>query len=190
LGAEIRGRAAILTGERGVGKTTLCLEFARGRPEFAGIVSPAIFDPSGQKVGFSALCLQTGERWDLGRSDITLDGPVYGKYSFSAAGIARAIQCLQTALELPDRIIVLDEIGPLEMQRGEGLAPILPALAGAGNLLLVTRPLYSPLVADLLPSHSCQEFLLDPCGREPTAAAVLLFLRARIASSIRRKPAP
>jgi nucleoside-triphosphatase THEP1 len=158
LGGAPGRRAAILTGERGVGKTTLCLELARGRAEFLGIVSPAIFDDSGAKVGFSALCLETGERWDLGRSDIPLDGPRYGKYSFSAAGFARAIECLERALRLPDRVVVLDEIGPLEMQHHGGFAPALGRLGTAHRLLLVTRPGFGPTLAAGYPSHLAAAF--------------------------------
>jgi nucleoside-triphosphatase THEP1 len=172
-----RARAAILTGERGVGKTTLCLELARGRPEFVGIVSPAIVDSSGHKVGFSAFCLQTGERWDLGRSDLELDGPHYGKYSFSAAGITRAIHCLEAALALPGRIVVLDEVGPLEMEQHDGFSPILPLVEGIERLLFVTRPIYLPLVGGLLRSHSIREFTLGRSNREALEAGILGFLR-------------
>ncbi len=169
-------RAAILTGERGVGKTTLCLELATGRPEFAGIVSPPVFDFAGTKLGFSALCLETGERWDLGRSDADLGGPRYGKYSFSAEGFARAIGCLEHALHLPDRIVVLDEIGPLEMQRHEGFAPILPLLNEASRLLLVTRPELSAALETLLPEHGTMRFSAEGSVNPDLRGSVLQFL--------------
>lgn len=169
-------RAVILTGERGVGKTTLCLEMARGRPGFAGIVSPAIVDSAGTKVGFSALCLQTGERWELGRSDADLGGPRYGKYSFSAEGFARAIECLERALQLPDRIVVLDEIGPLEMQQKAGFAPILPLLRDAGRLLLVTRLEYCAALAGLLRLHEKEQVDMTSAGASAAGDAISRFL--------------
>jgi nucleoside-triphosphatase THEP1 len=173
VGQGQRGRAAILTGERGSGKTTLCLELARGRPELVGIVSPAILDASGNKVGFSALCLQTGEQWELGRSDIELDGPHYGKYSFSAEGFTRAIRCLQDALELRGRIVVLDEIGPLEMELHGGFTPALPLLEKAGRLLVVTRPSYGAFVIARLTCHACAEIRLDAWNRRDAAVGIL-----------------
>lgn len=168
-------RAAILTGERGVGKTGLCLELARDRSLFAGLASPALLDGDGRKVGFSARCLPTGEQWELGRSDASVDGPIYGKYSFSGQGIARAIQCLREALARPDVVVIVDEIGPLEMERDAGLAPILPLLASSGDLLLVTRPGLTAHVAGLIPTHVTQLFLLAPDTGGVVASQIMEF---------------
>lgn len=166
MAGDGRGRAAILTGERGVGKTTLCLELAESHPELSGLVSPAILDGLGRKVGFSCLCLHSGERWDLGRSDVRLDGPTYGRYSFSAEGIRRGVECVRAALGQPrrvgqvHRIVVLDEIGPLEMEMGEGFSTVFPQLAAGCDLLLVTRPGYVARLSALIPSHVIREFVL------------------------------
>jgi nucleoside-triphosphatase THEP1 len=168
-------RAAILTGERGVGKTGLCLELARDRSLFAGLASPALFDGDGRKVGFSARCLCTGEQWELGRSDAPVDGPLYGKYSFSAEGMARAIQCLREALARPEVVVIVDEIGPLEMERDAGIAPILPLLASSGDLLLVTRPGLTTPVASLIPKHFTQFFLLAPETGGVVASQIMEF---------------
>lgn len=176
MGGAPGRRAAILTGERGVGKTTLCLELARGRPGFVGIVSPAIFDDSGAKVGFSALCLETGERWDLGRSDIRLDGPRYGKYSFSAAGFTRALGCLERALRLTDSVVVLDELGPLEMQEDGGFAPALPLLREASRVLVVTRPGLAEAVASLLPGHDARHFSIEGSPHSLIPGKIFRFL--------------
>ncbi len=171
-------RAAILTGERGVGKTGLCLELSRNDSSFAGVVSPAILDGEGRKVGFSALCLRTGEQWDLGRSDAPLDGPIYGMYSFSAEGIARAIQCLREALARRDVVVIVDEIGPLEMERGEGLFPVLSLLPGSGDLLVVTRPGLVDRVARCLPLHAKEAFPCSPYAREDLATRMREFFRS------------
>jgi nucleoside-triphosphatase THEP1 len=168
-------RAALLTGERGVGKTALCRELAQNGSRFTGVISPALFDGEGRKVGFSALCLSSGEQWELGRSDPSLGGPFFGKHSFSAEGIARAITCLREALARRDWVVILDEIGPLEMERGAGFSPILPLLAGSGDLLLVTRPGLAGRVAGMLPEHRTEVFLLTPDSREEVASRILEF---------------
>jgi nucleoside-triphosphatase THEP1 len=172
-------RAALLTGERGVGKTALCCELSQNGSLFTGLISPALFDGEGRKVGFSALCLSSGEQWELGRSDAPLVGPVYGKHSFSAAGIARAIQCLREALARGGSVVIVDEIGPLEMARGAGFSPILPLLAGSGDLLLVTRPALVARVAGLLPGHRTEVFLLTHDTREETASRIGEFFSQR-----------
>jgi nucleoside-triphosphatase THEP1 len=166
-------RAVILTGERGAGKTTLCLDLARKHPRFRGIVSPAIYDAEGRKVGFSCLCLATGEKWDLGRSDSDLDGPRYGKYCFSARGLARAIACAEAALAQPGGVTVIDEIGPLELENGGGLAPLLGRLGAAGDLLVVTRPRFAGLLRAALPVHQVEEFTLKMEDRAGAARGIL-----------------
>lgn len=127
-------------------------------------------------MGFAARCIARGEEWVLGRSDTELDGPRFGRFSFSSAGISRAVDCLRGILTaLPDfslspspdqppdpapnrsraprPVVIIDEIGPLELTQGAGLAPVLPLLAGAGHLLLVVRPSLASRVEALVPRH-------------------------------------
>jgi nucleoside-triphosphatase THEP1 len=169
-------RAVILTGERGAGKTMLCLALAALSPRYTGLVSPPLLDRGGNRVGFAVRCLARGEEWVLGRSDTELDGPRFGRFSFSSAGIALAVDCLRGILTaLPDfnlspspdqppdpapnrsraprPVVIIDEIGPLELTQGAGLAPVLPLLAGAGHLLLVVRPSLASRVEALVPRH-------------------------------------
>jgi nucleoside-triphosphatase THEP1 len=149
--------AIILTGERGSGKTSVCVELARRSKSFVGLVSPPILDAGGRRVGFSALCLESGRRWELARCDADLGGPRWGRFSFSPEGIGRAVDCLRAALDrgapVDPLVTVIDEIGPLELQAGAGLAPLLPLLRDAGRLLLVVRPSLVDRVRELLPRH-------------------------------------
>ena len=78
-------RALILTGERGAGKTMLCLALAALSPRYCGLVSPPLLDRDGNRIGFAARCLATGGEWVLGRSDAELDGPRFGRFSFSSS---------------------------------------------------------------------------------------------------------
>jgi nucleoside-triphosphatase THEP1 len=162
-----------------VGKTALCRELAQNGSLFTGLISPALVDGEGRKVGFSALCLSSGQQWELGRSGAPLGGPVFGKHSFSAEGIARAITCLREALARRGGVAIVDEIGPLEMERGAGFSPILPLLAGSGDLLLVTRPGLVAQVAGLLPDHRRETFLLTPDTRDEVASRIGAFFSQR-----------
>jgi nucleoside-triphosphatase THEP1 len=179
-------RAVILTGERGAGKTTMCLALAALSPRYRGLVSPPLVDGAGNRVGFAARCLATGEEWVLGRSDADLDGPRLGKFSFSSAGIARAVQCLRRVLALsvdggeagsggdadPRQVVVVDEIGPLELEHGEGFAPVLPLLAAAGHLVLVVRPSLTDAIAALVPRHEREVVTLTRQRRRFPASSI------------------
>lgn len=69
----------LLAGQRGVGKTTVCqrlVEIAlRQEYRLAGVLTPALFDQSGAKVGFEIVDVESGERRVLARADSHLDGP-------------------------------------------------------------------------------------------------------------------
>jgi nucleoside-triphosphatase THEP1 len=197
-------RAVILTGERDAGKTTLCLALAALSPRYDGLVTPRLFDPAGNRAGIAARCLSTREEWVLARSDRDLDGPRFGRFGFSSAGIERAVGCLRGILlrsrgggeegsrdrgggkgsgDRVDResggdgpvrgtIVVIDEIGPLELEQGTGLAPVLPLLAGAGHLLLVVRPSLAGLVEALVPGHRRTVIVVTPEHRTSLATAI------------------
>jgi len=172
-----------LTGSRGVGKTSVCqavvhLARSRGRrPE--GVLSIALFDGNGAKIGFEAMDANSGQRWLLGHAAQALDGPRIGPYCLDSSGLARAIDVLERACNTPD-LMILDEVGPLELERNDGFAPVLDILPleGPGHLLIVVRPSLLPEARrrlgrdfsiytvsegnrDILPSHVVQELWPD-----------------------------
>ena len=172
-----------LTGKRGVGKTSVCqavVESARARgrrPQ--GVLSIALFDGSGVKVGFEAMDAGSGQRWLLAHTAQPLDGPRIGPYVLDTLGLARAIDVLKRACSTPD-LMILDEVGPLEIERNEGFAPVLDILPleGPGHLLIVVRPSLLPEMRrrlgrdsgiytvsegnrDILPAHMVQELWPD-----------------------------
>lgn len=170
---------ALLTGTKQVGKTTVCqrvaeLARARGyRPQ--GVLTPALYNSNGAKIGFEALDLGSGQRWLLALTEQGLDGPQIGPYTFDAAGLARAIEVLQRACALPGDLLIVDEIGPLELEHSQGFAPLLDLLPlpGPGHVLIVVRPALLPALRrlggefviytvtagnrDLLPAYIAQE---------------------------------
>jgi nucleoside-triphosphatase THEP1 len=170
-------RALILTGDRESGKTTLCLALAASSPRFVGLVSVPLLDDGGARIGFAARNLAIGEEWVLGRSDVDLGGPRYGRFSFSSRGIARAVDCLRGILASsrggagasPGPVVVIDELGPLEVERGEGLAPVLPLLAAAGDLLLVARQSLVDRIEAFVPRHRHEVLVVTPEIRDALA---------------------
>ena len=140
----------LLTGTRQVGKTSVCqavAELARARGyDLEGVLSPALHDGNSVKVGFEALDAGSGQHWLLAHTEKRLDGPRMGPYVFDAAGLARAIGVLKRACDATDGLLLVDEIGPLELKRGQGFAPILDRLQfqGPGHVLIVVRPALLP----------------------------------------------
>ncbi len=125
-------RLALLTGEIGAGKTTAagrCIELARARGyNCAGIWAPARV-VAGQKTGIEAVNLGSGERRLLARRREKKRGRPLGRYTFDPAVLAWANEALKAAIAVPPDLLVVDEIGPLELEQGGGLAPVLGPLA-------------------------------------------------------------
>jgi nucleoside-triphosphatase THEP1 len=153
-----------------VGKTTVCqavAELARRRGyRPGGVITPALYACpeqgrracQGIKVGFEAVDVGSGERWPLAHTDPStilrqgsgqssghgreLGGPRVGPYSFDPDGLARALEVLIRAATTGCDLLMVDEIGPLELKQGEGFAPILDLLPveGPTHTLIVVRP--------------------------------------------------
>ena len=124
--------AGLLTGPVGVGKTTVAervVGLARRQGLLCGgLLAPAMIDACGRKAGIWGVDVSGGERRILARTDRELGGPAVGPYSFDEAALAWATGVVGSAIGICE-LLVVDEIGKLELERGLGLAPILPRLA-------------------------------------------------------------
>jgi nucleoside-triphosphatase THEP1 len=148
-------RIGLLTGPVGIGKTTvaervIALVQRRGLT-CGGLLAPALVDPAGQKIGIWGVDVRSGERRTLARTDLELGGPTIGPYSFDAAALDWALAAIEKALGKCD-LLVVDEIGKLELWHGRGLAPVLPGLASGEarrSLVLVRDHLLLELQARL-----------------------------------------
>lgn len=145
----------VLSGPRGAGKTTFCqkligLARAAGR-DVAGLVSPAVVQ-DGARIGFDAKAIRSGERRILGRAtpEPGLE-VVLGRWFFSPTTLDWGNRVL--AASCPCDVLIVDEIGPLELLRGEGWTAALEVLrTGAYRIgLAVIRPELLDVAQAVLP---------------------------------------
>jgi nucleoside-triphosphatase len=113
----------LLTGPRGSGKSTWCDRIASHTREMGlnpgGLLSPAIFH-NGKKIGIDLLDIATRDRRQLTRKCAqSSQGIRLGDWCFDPNTLDWGNQIL-TALKDHD-LLLLDELGPLEFEKGLGL---------------------------------------------------------------------
>ena len=138
------GKIYLLTGEIQSGKTNLCLDIIKIAGEegirLGGVISPGVFLKR-QKTGIDVLDIRSGERRRLadnlgeGSPDLTTR-----RWAFRLDAVSWGNQILKNAI--PCDLLVIDELGPLEFNRGEGWVNGFETVASGdyAAALLVIRP--------------------------------------------------
>lgn len=135
----------LVVGEPRSGKTSWCREYIDRRRKsgssIGGVLSPAV-EKQGQRVGSNAVDLLTGKEVPFARLlpyRSFKGGEVVGDYTISRHGISFACSAIKRAVESRCDLVVIDEVGPLELG-GKGLmAAAELALASPLNVLMVVR---------------------------------------------------
>ncbi len=149
----------LLTAEIGAGKTTFCAALAEQARaagwDVAGILCPPVFE-NGIKTGIRAQNLRTKESrplavaasFDLRPSTFDLS---LGNWFFDPAVIAWGNEILAAAP--PCDLFLVDELGPLELMRGEGWFHAIEALRGQNYQVgvAVVRPSLLQTAQSLFP---------------------------------------
>lgn len=138
-----------LTGPRQSGKTGLVLELAENAVKrglrVAGFASPGLWE-HGQRSGFDLLEFDTGEKYPLSRRVKGLR-PI--PYMFDAESLAKGSRALSIPRCRAADLVIVDEVGPIEL-RGGGWAHCLEsllALDGPVHLWVVRTSLFKPVQA-------------------------------------------
>lgn len=155
---------ALITGPSGCGKTSLCERLAeRARKaglSVGGILCPPVFE-AGSKVGIDQLDLATGERKRLG---VRCDGAgTIGCWHLDERVIAWGNRIISN-LKGED-FIIIDELGPLELESGDGYQQALRLLDEGRyrKAIVVVRPSLLPLAQLRWPQ--AETFTLRPVAQ-------------------------
>lgn len=138
-------RIILLTAPRGAGKTTACERMVQQARQtglqVGGVLTPARYDATGEKIGFDAVDIATDERRLLALVAPFDAQRTVGRFRFDADVLAWAAARALQALNKPLDAVVIDEIGPLELERGQGFASALVGLpqAQAKAAILIVR---------------------------------------------------
>lgn len=133
----------LLTGEFGAGKTILCVRlvnaFKAQSIDVAGVLTLPRF-ANGEKIGMDVMDARTGETHALAER-ATVERRTGGlRWQFDDGGLAFGECALRNAI--PCAVLIIDELGPLELLRGEGWTIGIDALQSRRYqyALVVVRP--------------------------------------------------
>ena len=146
----------LLVGERHSGKTSTCgrlaeLTSARGL-SVGGILAPAIMH-TGRCVGYNIVDLATGRTSHLA----TIDGPgaeQVGRFFLLSDGLAMGRAALEQVIEQPPRLVIVDEVGPLELKGGGWADYLDPLIRRKDPTIFTVRRELAATVAELCPQSS------------------------------------
>lgn len=112
----------ILSGMREIGKTTLLLRLIEQAHQLniqtTGVISPAVFE-NGKKISIDLLDVKNGNKKDLAtlRQSESL-GIVTDHWSFLTESLHWGNEILGEST--PCDLLIVDELGPIELERGQG----------------------------------------------------------------------
>ena len=159
----------LIIGDRGAGKTTLCDKLYRRAADrgldVCGTISYAVFDAADRKVGIDAFTISAGTTVPLARKDGSLLGSRWACYSFSDDAFNDCVRATVQALDEGVDLLILDEIGPLELAVQKGFLPIL--------MFLESSQLPRETVAVVRPSlHNRLKHFFAHCPSRPDIRSV------------------
>ena len=141
----VQRKIYILTGVIQSGKTTKLLNWIKNKKNKYGILTP-VFD--GKRY---FLNVSTGEKFSTEASAEEKNIIEVGKYRFSKTAFDRATEILQEVEKKTEGLLIIDEIGPLELRK-EGFYQTVKSITENNtslNILLVVRDGLADNVIDL-----------------------------------------
>lgn len=163
-----------VTGAPGSGKSTLVARVVGEVPLAAGGMVTAEIRKCGRRVGFSVRDLATGREGILAHLHLE-DGPPFGKYRLNLRDLEEiGVRAIERALAERE-LVVIDEVGPMELQSPAFIGAVERALREAPNLLVtVHRASNHPLAYRI--RHGVDRLVRITAGNRDAAAAEIARL--------------
>ena len=168
-------RVVVATGPPGCGKTptvaAVAAELTRRGVPVAGFVQPAVVE-DGCKVGFVVQDAVSGETAALARRVAQGAGMHGTSFAFDQAGFELGRRALAAAA--PGRVVVIDEIGPVELRGGGHWPALRRALAtpGLGGVVVAVRRALVPSLLEALDAADAVVVDLPSCAVDRAAAII------------------
>jgi len=165
----------LFTGEPGCGKTTLvrriCEALSLQAKKTGGMISGEI-RKKGQRIGFKLEDILSGETGILAHVD-QADGPRVGKYRVNLQDIERVgVAAIRRAILEAD-VVVVDEIGPMELNSKPFILAVELALASPKHFIgTIHKRASHYLVSAIKTNPAYQVIEVTPANRDRLLAEI------------------
>ena len=141
---EYQHNITIISGKRDIGKTNLCIllqkKIVQAGKKLSGVISPGIYEGD-RKIGILTEDIQSGESRQIARFSPgwDLENP-NREWDFDQKTISWGNECLKKCV--PSDYLIIDELGYLEFEEGQGWTAGLQALDRGkfNHAFVVIRP--------------------------------------------------
>lgn len=183
---DTSGAVILVSGWRQAGKTTVLLAVReaaiRAGLSAGGFLSVARFE-DGVKTGIDLLDAASGEMIPL--ATVGGEGAIRtGYYTFNPQALDAGLRYAVSGAQAD--VFIVDELGPLELLRGEGWAAVIPVIAARafGVAFVVVRPELLDLLRErlALPPDS-PVIVVDESNRDDLRAALIAWVASQRRSS-------
>jgi len=171
------GRALLLTGRPGVGKTTVIREVISRLGRGAGGFYTAEVREQGQRTGFRLVALD-GPQGTLAGVNIVSPYRV-GRYGVHLQDLEQiGVEAIRRALRHPDvAVVVVDEIGKMELLSAAFREAVQAALDGPKPLLATVMAGPQPWVNALKARSNVTLVEVTPANRQTLPGQIMAWLR-------------
>jgi nucleoside-triphosphatase THEP1 len=152
----------IITGTVGSGKThfiTNLFEFlSLFEKSICGFVSRGIFDEEGRKE-FLLRDLSDGQEWPLASRGEKDDWIKQGPFWFNPDALGRGNKIIRRGIEDKCRVLLIDEIGPVELSGGAWHGSFVKVLQKFNGILIVT--IREPMIEKIMEKYGIHEAFIE-----------------------------